>query len=135
MESDSDILLKKINSLTDFSKKFIERRGLWDKKELFILKKDYPLLPYQIKSHELIKINPALSDEIAKEMGHDTSLRIFLSVDFQFFLSLFDNFKDFEDYFEKDLYKITGFNPQDLEFLFNQMKKTCFEEYDDEEPH
>lgn len=133
MESDSKVLLKKINSLTDYSKGFIEKKALWNKKELFLLKKEYPLLPYQIKSHELIKIDTSLSNKIISEMHVDESLRIFLSVDFQFFLSLFDSFNKFLNYFRGNLHMVSGLNQENLITLFNQIKETCFEEYDEDD--
>jgi len=128
MESDSDVLLQKINSLNNYSKRFIEKIKLWEGKDLFLLKKDYPLLPYQIKSHELIRIESSLADNIINEMKLNNSLKILLSIDFQFFLSLFDNFNDFLDYFKKDLKR---FNTNNLKYLFDEIKKTCFEDYDD----
>lgn len=131
MSSDIPILEKRISSLSTDIKKYIQKENLWKGKYLFILNKDYPLLPPQHSSHEKIKLPENINKKIISEMRGDNNVKNFLSVDLQFFLSLFENDSAFIRYFSTDIIRMQ-ISPEDCKRIIKEIRRSCMEEYDDE---
>lgn len=131
MGSDIDVLNEKVSSLSEDTKGYIHKEPLWGGKYLLILNKNYPFLPPQHSSHERVKLPMEINKKIISEMRNDNAVKNFLSVDLQYFLSLFENDSTFMRYFSRDLNRM-GISEEDCKRIIREIKRNCMEEYDDE---
>jgi len=132
MALDRDLLSDKIHKLNPISQKFIIKRELDTKEFLFILSKDYPNLPPQILYHEKIKLPKEILDKFIEEMKKDSNLRAFLCTDLQHFLSLFENYNKFYQYFYWDFQNLNINSEEECRKIIRDINNTCLEELDEE---
>jgi hypothetical protein len=83
------IINKKIDILPENEKKHLRYLKLDKEKNLYFLNEDYPKLPDRHKIHNISKMEK--SNELVELMKKNESVKNFLCVNFQFFLTSFDN--------------------------------------------
>jgi len=126
------VLLKKISSIGPPESNFIKEIKLTDSKSLFLIDRSYPELPAQIRTHYKITLEQAILSKIINLMLQNDKIRVFLSVDIQYFVGLFDKPEEFIRYFKKYFGKLDGKCHQDVIDLIERAKSACLEDYSDE---
>jgi hypothetical protein len=95
---------------------------------LYMLRKDYPSLREELLIHEKVKLAQPIIEKITQEMHKNENFRLFLCVDFQFFIKCITEFPLFCSMFHSSLKKLNIHNKKSI---FKEINNTCIEELDE----